>query len=107
MKINVTEYTLSSQLEMTRVFYGALFLSLSTTVVTTILVFTSDFLARHGLILLLLPSAGFTLTLCAIIAGITLIFKREKGKSSLDYIVLFFAFLHIFFVGYILITLLT
>ena len=105
MKTNITEHAYSSQLEMTKIFYGSLLLSFSTTVVTTILVFTSDFLARHGLILLLLPSAGLTLTLCAIIAGITLIFKSERGKTPLDFIVLFFAFLHVLFVGFILITL--
>jgi hypothetical protein len=106
MMNNIRESVQSYQFEMTRVFYGAFLLSLATTFSINVLVFTSDFLARHEFILVLLPFTSLTLTLCAIIAGISVIFKGERGKRPLDIMALFFSILHILFVGYILFSLL-
>ena len=106
MMNNIRENAQSFQLEMTRIFYGAFLLSLVITLSINVLVYTSDFLARHEFILLLLPLTSVSLTLCAIIAGISVIFKGERGKRPLDIIALFFSILHILFVGYILFSLL-
>jgi hypothetical protein len=105
MKINIAENTHSFPLEMTKVFYLASIFSFSTTIITTVLVFTSDFLARHGLIHILLPFAGFGLTIFAIITGTTVIFKSGKEKKIIDIMLLFFSLLHVLFVGFILIIL--
>ena len=103
MKINNAESTHYFPLEITKIFYGASIFSFSTTIITAVLVLTSDFLARHELIHILLPFAGFTLTMCAIITGTTIIFKSGKEKKTIDIMLLFFSILHVLYVGFILI----
>lgn len=95
----------SFHLEMTKVFYGSFVFSLATTVLTTILIFTSDFLARHGLLHLLLQMTGFVLAFCAITAGTAVLLKDVSGEKIIHGMVLFVSFLHILFLGYILVTL--
>jgi hypothetical protein len=97
----------SFHLEMTKVFYGSFVFSLATTLLTTILIFTSDFLAHHGLLHLLLQMAGFALAICAITSGITVLLKSGRGEKAIHGMVLFVSFLHILFLGYILITLIS
>lgn len=95
----------SFHLEMTKVFYGSFVFSLATTILTTIVIFTSDFLARHGLLHLLLQMTGFALAFCAITAGIAVLLKSGGGEKAIHGMVLFFSILHILFLGYILISL--
>ena len=103
MKINNAGITYSFPLEISKIFYGASLLSFSTTIITTFIVLTSDFLARYGLIHILLPFAGFTLTMCAIITGTKVIFKSGKEKKTIDIMLLFFSVLHVLYVSFILI----
>lgn len=98
---------ISFQLEMTKVFYGSFVFSLATTILTTILIFTSDFLAHHGLLHLLLQMTGFALAFCAITAGIAVLVKSGKSEKAIHVMVLFVSILHILFLGYILITLIS
>jgi hypothetical protein len=93
------------QLEMKKVFYGTFVFGIATTIIMFVLVLTSDFLARNGLIHILLTLAGFILTICAIWAGITVIFKSDVGKKAIDIILLFFSSLHVLFIGLILLLL--
>jgi hypothetical protein len=93
------------QLETKKVFYGSFLSGISTTLIMLFLILTSDFLARHGLIHILLTLMGFLLTTCAVWAGITAIFKSGMGKKATDVIVLFFSSLHALFAGLILILL--
>ena len=90
------------QLEMKKVFYGTFIFGIATTIIMLVLVLTSDFLARHGLIHILLTLAGFILTICAIWVGITVIFKSDAEKKAIDIILLFFSSLHVLFIGLIL-----
>jgi hypothetical protein len=87
---------------MKKVFYGTFIFGIATTITIVVLVFTSDFLARHGQIHILLPLAGFILTTCSIWAGIIVIFKSGVGKKLIDIILLFFSGVHVMFVGLIL-----
>ena len=93
------------QLEMKKVFYGTFIFGIATTMTILVLVFTSDFLARHGLIHILLPLAGFIMTIFAIWAGITVIFKSGMGKKVIDIILLFFSGVHVLFILLILLLL--
>lgn len=90
------------QLDMKKVFYGTFLFGITTTFIMLFLVLTSDFLARHGLIHILLILAGFILTICAIWVGIKVIFKSDLEKKTTDIILLFFSGLHVLFVGLIL-----
>jgi hypothetical protein len=106
MKININPGgAYSFQLEMTKVFYGSFVFSLATTILTTILIFTSDFLAHHGLLHLLLQMTGFALAFCAITAGIAVLVKSGRSEKAIHVMVLFVSILHVLFLGYILITL--
>ena len=93
------------QLEMKKVFYATFLFGIATTFTMFFLVLTSDFLARHGLIHILLTLAGFLLTCCAIWAGIQAIFKSDVGEKTIDIIFLFFSSVHVLFSGLILILL--
>lgn len=93
------------QLEMKKVFYGTFVFGITSTIIMFVFVLTSDFLAHHGLIHMLLPLAGFILTICAIWAGITVIFKSDVGKKTIDIILLFFSGVHVLFIGLILLLL--
>jgi hypothetical protein len=90
------------QLDMKKVFYGTFLFGITATCIMLFLVLTSDFLARHGLIHILLVLAGFILTICAVWAGIKVIFKSDLEKKASDIILLFFSGLHVLFIGLIL-----
>jgi hypothetical protein len=90
------------QLDMKKVFYGTFLSGITATFIMLFLVLTSDFLARHGLIHILLILAGFILTICAIWAGINVIFKSDLEKKATDILLLFFSSLHVLFIGLIL-----
>jgi hypothetical protein len=106
MKISINPSgNYSIHFEMTKVFYGSFVFSLATTLLTTILIFTSDFLAHHGLLHLLLQMTGFALAFCAITAGIAVLAKSGRSEKAIHGMVLFVSFLHILFLGYILVTL--
>jgi len=90
------------QLEMKKIFYGTFLFGISTTITILGLVLTSDFLARHGLIYILLTLAAFITTGCAIWAGTKVIFKRDVGKKATDILLLFFSSLHMLFIGLIM-----
>lgn len=90
------------KLYMKKVFYGTFLFGITTTLIMFFLVLTSDFLARQGLIHILLILAGFILTICAIWVGIKVIFKSDLEKKTTDIILLFFSGLHVLFIGLIL-----
>lgn len=90
------------QLEMKKVFYGTFLFGIGTTVTMFVLVLTSDFLYRHGLVHLLLTLAGFIMTSCAIWSGFKVIFKSGAGKKATDLFLLFFSTLHMLFIGFVL-----
>lgn len=106
MKLHVGRTRLL-KLELKKFFYGSFAFAIATTFIMFVLVLTSDFLARHGLIHILLTLAGFILTICAIWAGITAINKCGTAKKAEDIIVLFFSSLHALFTGFILFLLIT
>ncbi len=93
------------QLEPKKFFYGTFLTGISTTIIMFVLILTSDFLAKHAQIHILLVLAGFILTICAIWTGITVIFKSGMGKKAIDIIILFFSSLHALFASLILILL--
>jgi len=93
------------QLEPKKFFYGTFVTSIATTVIMFVLILTSDFLAKHAQIHILLVLAGFILTICAIWTGITVIFKNGISKKAIDIIILFFSSLHALFASLILILL--
>lgn len=93
------------QLEMKKVFYGTFLFGIATTMIMFVLVLTSDFLYRHGLVHVLLTLAGFIMTSCAIWSGIKVIFKSGAGKKATDLLLLFFSSLHMLFIGLILVLL--
>ena len=93
------------QLEPKKFFYGTFLTGIATTVIMFVLILTSDFLAEHAQIHILLVLAGLILTICAIWTGITVIFKSGMGKKAIDIIILFFSSLHALFASLILILL--
>ena len=93
------------QLEPKKIFYGTFLSGIATTLIMFLLILTSDFLARHGFFYILLTLTAFLLTICAVWAGITAIFKSGIRKKATDVIVLFFSSLHALFAGLILILL--
>jgi len=90
------------QLDMKKVFYGTFLFGIATTMVMFVLVLTSDFLYRHGLVHLLMALVGFMMACCAIWSGIKVIFKNGEGKKATDLLLLFFSSLHVLFIGFIL-----
>ena len=101
MKTN-TGILSSLQMKKKKVFYGTFLFGIATTMTMFVLVLTSDFLYRHGLVHLLLNLAGFIMTCCAIWSGINVIFKSGAGKRATDLLLLFFSSLHMLFIGLIL-----
>lgn len=95
----------SLQLEPKKVFYGSFLSGISTTLIMFFIILTSDFLARHGFIHILLTLTGFLLTICAVWTGIKAIFQSGMGKKVTDVIVLLCSSLHALFAGFILILL--
>ena len=93
------------QLEPKKIYYGTFLSGIATTLIMFLLILTSDFLARHAHIYILLVLTGFILTTCAIWTGITVIFKSGMGKKAIDIIILFFSSLHALFASLILILL--
>ena len=104
MKANIGN-THFFQLEMKKVFYGTFSFGILTTFIIFVLVLTSDFLARNGLIQILLTLAGFILTIFAIGSGIKVISRSGVEKKATDIILLFFSSLHALFIGFILLLL--